>query len=110
MKQSNLTAEPDQPLSLAAPMLIGACLGLIVISFFVFGVDHPNPEWGKLWMIRPLIITPMAGSLGGAFYYLMDRLISKGLNKTVAVVLSLVVFIVGLWLGTVLGLAGTLWN
>ena len=110
MKQSNLTAEPDQPLSIAAPTIIGAGLGLIVISFLVFGVDDPNPEWGKLWMIRPLIITPMAGALGGAFYYFMDRLTSRGLNKTVAVVLSLLVFFVGLWLGIVLGLAGTLWD
>ena len=110
MKQSNLTAESDQPLSLATPILIGAAMGLIVISFFVFGVNDPNPEWGKLWMIRPLIITPMAGATGGAFYYLMDRLTSTGLNKTVAVALSLIVFIIGLWLGTVLGLAGTLWD
>lgn len=110
MKQSNLSSEPGQPLSFAAPTLIGAGVGLIVIAFFVFGADHPNPEWGKLWMIRPLIITPMAGALGGAFYYFMDRLTSKGLNKTLAAALSLIVFIIGLWLGIVLGLAGTLWD
>ena len=110
MEQNNLTSQPIQPVALAKPVLIGAGIGLLVISFFVFGVDHPNPEWGKLWMIRPLIVTPIAGAMGGAFYYLMDYLCYRGLNRTLAVILSLIVFVIGLWLGTVLGLAGTMWN
>ena len=111
MKQENhLSSQPNRPLSLVKPILIGAAIGLIAISFFVFGVDKPNPEWGKLWMIRPLLITPMAGALGGAFYYFMDYQSSRGFNRTVAVILSLIVFIIGLWLGIVLGLAGTMWN
>lgn len=110
MKHDNLTTQQNQPLSPASPMLIGGAVGLMVISFFVFGVDEPKPEWGKLWIIRPLLITPMAGAMGGAFYYFMDYLSYKGLNKTVAVVLSLIVFMVALWLGVVLGLAGTMWN
>lgn len=110
MKQSNSTKQPNQPIPLAKPVLTGAVIGLIAISFFVFGADHPKAEWGKLWMIRPLIITPMAGAMGGAFYYFMDYQCSRGFNKTLAVILSLIVFIVGLWLGIVLGLAGTMWH
>ncbi len=110
MHQSNSTAQPNQPGQLAVPVLLGAGIGLIVISFFVFGVDHPHPEWGKLWMIRPLLITPAAGAMGGVFYFVMDHLSKRGLNRSLALVLSLVVFIIGLWLGIVLGLAGTLWN
>lgn len=33
-----------------------------------------------------------------------------GVNKTVAMILSVVIFIIGLWLGIVLGLDGTYWN
>lgn len=110
MAQTSSSTKPDQPLSMAKPILIGAGVGLIVISFFVFGVNAPHPEWGKLWMIRPLIITPVAGAMGGAFYAFMDHLTSKGLNRTVAVIVSLIVFAVGLWLGTILGLAGTMWH
>ncbi|HEX9980362.1 MAG TPA: potassium transporter KefB [Flavobacterium sp.] len=110
MKTEHSTTESNQPLAIAKPVLIGAVIGLIAISFFVFGIDNPNPEWGNLWIIRPLIITPLAGATGGAFYYFMDRQSSKGLNKTVAVILSLVVFIIGLWMGIVLGLAGTMWD
>lgn len=110
MQQNNPTAQADQPVTLAKPMLAGAALGLIVISFFVFGADQTKPEWGDLWMIKPLLVTPFAGALGGAFYYLMDHLASRGLNRTVAVVLSLVVFFGILFLGIVLGLAGTMWD
>ena len=109
-QRNNLTTQPNQPVSLAKPILLGAAIGLIVISFFLVGVDEPNPEWGKLWMIRPLIITPIAGAMGGAFYYFINHWSSKGLNKTATLILSLIVFIVGLWMGVVLGLDGTLWN
>jgi hypothetical protein len=97
--------------SLAAPMMIGAGIALAVISLFVFGADNVNPEWGKFWMIRPLIVTPLAGATGGAFFYFMNGLRAKGqINGTVAVILSLIVYIIGLWLGIVLGLDGTMWD
>ncbi|QHL89392.1 potassium transporter KefB [Nibribacter ruber] len=102
---------PTTPsVSLFKPMLLGGCIALLAISFFVFGVDNPNPAWGKYWMVRPLIITPLAGAMGGVFYAFMDYQSARGFNRTLAVLLSLVVFVVGLWLGIVLGLAGTMWN
>lgn len=91
-------------------MLAGWAIGLVAISFFVFGVDNPDPEWSQHWRIRPLIITPLAGAAGGAFYAFMDYQCSRGFNRTVGILLSFVVFIVGLWMGIVLGLAGTMWN
>ncbi len=109
MKSNHLTTEPDQQRSLAAPMLIGAGIGLLVILFFVTSANGDH-DWGRYWMIRPLIIAPMAGAMGGAFYYLMDQLSRRGLNKTLALVLSVIVFVVGLWLGIVLGLDGTMWD
>jgi hypothetical protein len=91
-------------------MLIGAGIALLVISFFVFGVDQANSEWGKFWMIRPLIITPLAGAMGGAFYFFMDYQSSRGFNKILAILLCIVVYLIGLWLGVVLGLDGTMWD
>jgi hypothetical protein len=74
-------------------------------------VDNPKPEWGKLWQIRPLIITPLAGAMGGLFFYFMNYMSSRGsINKVLAVILSFVVFTIGLWLGVVLGLDGTMWD
>lgn len=110
-QKSNLTEQSQTQLSAAKPMLIGALIGFILISLFVFGVDHPKPEWGKLWMVRPLIVVPFAGAMGGLFFSFMTYMSSRGgINKTVAFLLSFVVFIIGLWLGFVLGLDGTLWN
>jgi FtsH-binding integral membrane protein len=111
MAQNNeIQKQPAQQVSFLKPVLMGAGIALIVISFFVFGVDNPRPEWGKFWMLQPLIITPLAGALGGAFYAFMEYQASRGFNRTQAILLSMVVYLVGLWLGTVLGLAGTMWD
>ena len=110
-QKSNPAIQANQSVSFARPVFIGAGFALVLISLFLYGAGEPNPEWGKLWMIQPLVIVPLAGAAGGAFYYFMNVLSSRGgLNKTVAIVLSLFVYIVGLWLGTVLGLNGTYWN
>lgn len=100
---------PPDPL--APAMLLGAGFAFLAISFFVFGVDNTPPEWGRFWMIRPLIITPLAGATGGAVYHFLDRLRAKGnINGNLALILSLIIYVVGLWMGIVLGLAGTMWD
>lgn len=110
-KPNNSTAQLIHPVSLGKRMLQGAGIGLILILFFVLSVGEPNPEWGKLWMIRPLIVVPLAGAMGAVFYYFMDHLRSQGgWKKVLAIIVSLIVFIIALWLGVVLGLDGTLWD
>jgi hypothetical protein len=100
-----------QQASFVKPMLIGAGIALALISWFLFPIDYAKPEWEKYWFIRPLIIVPLAGAAGGLCYAVLDHLSSKGsINKVVAIVLGLIIYIIGLWLGTVLGLDGTLWN
>lgn len=44
-------------------MLIGVGIGLLVILYLVLGANAPA-EWGKYWMIRPLIVEPFAGAMG----------------------------------------------
>ncbi|MEZ0610172.1 potassium transporter KefB [Fibrella sp. WM1] len=104
-------SHPLHPVSARNRMLIGAGIGLLVIAFFVVGVDRPNPAWGKWWMIRPLLVTPAAGAMGGLFYYFMDYLRYQGGAKKVAgIVLGLLGHAVAIWMGVVLGLAGTMWH
>ena len=111
MKQQNeFISQPAHTVSWVKPIVMGAGIALLVISFFVFGFDSPLQEWGKYWWVRPLIITPLAGALGGAFYAYMSYRSSRGFNRTFAIILSIVVYLIGLWLGIVLGLDGTLWD
>jgi H+/Cl- antiporter ClcA len=92
-------------------MLIGAVIALTVILIFVLGVDTPNPSWHKTWWVRPIIITPLAGAGGGLFFHFMYELGKNATwKKIVFRFIGIVAYIIALWLGTVLGLAGTLWD
>lgn len=110
MTQNNsLTTQPIQPDLLGKRMLIGAGIGLLIISLFVFGVNDPDPTWGKFWRVRPLIVVPFAGAMGGLCnYFIFRRLV--GVNKIIPAILSAIVFLFGLWIGIILGLDGTLWD
>jgi hypothetical protein len=92
-------------------MLLGLMIGLVVISFFIFRVPNPKPEWGEMWRIRPLIITPLAGAFCGAAYHIIQSFSSRdGWRRTLGVILGVLVYVIGLWMGIVLGLDGTMWN
>ncbi|MFC6997814.1 potassium transporter KefB [Rufibacter roseus] len=105
--QNNHSAQTSP--SFATPVLVGAGIALLVILFFVLGADTPS-AYGDYWMIRPLIVTPLAGATGGAFYAFMMYQSTRGFNKALAILLSVLVYLVGLWLGIVLGLDGTMWD
>ncbi|WP_345948137.1 hypothetical protein ABDD95_14900 [Mucilaginibacter sp. PAMB04274] len=108
---NNLTTQPTQPASLGKRMLIGAAIALVLISVFLLGVKHTEPAWGKLWMVKPLIMVPLTGAAGGAFSFLMDKLrYQGGWKAALAIMLSVLGYVFALWIGTVLGLNGTLWN
>ncbi|HRI79388.1 MAG TPA: potassium transporter KefB [Cyclobacteriaceae bacterium] len=110
MTQTNPSTTPTD-LHLSKRMTIGAAFGLMVILFFVLGVDDAPAEWGKFWMIRPLLVETFAGAMAGACnYFLVHHRGFIGLNKTIAMILSVIVSFVGLWIGIVLGLVGTMWN
>ena len=97
--------------SVLTRMLIGALIGLAVISFFVFSVNNPPTEWGEYWRVKPLIITPLVSALGFLSYYLKDFINPKSdAGKIIVFLISFIAFVITLWLGTVLGLDGTLWN
>ncbi|MFZ6009251.1 MAG: hypothetical protein ACOYXT_02790, partial [Bacteroidota bacterium] len=64
MTRTNSTSPPSET-SLAKRMIVGAGIGLTLITLFLLSADEPDPAWGKLWMIRPLIVVPFAGAMGG---------------------------------------------
>jgi heme A synthase len=109
-RSGNSTAHLNEA-SLVKRMLAGAGIGLLLISLFLLSAGKPDPEWERLWMIRPLIIVPLSGAMGGLCnFFILQFHQRAGLNKVLAMIISVIVFIVGLWLGTVLGLDGTMWS
>jgi len=110
-QKNNLLMQQVNPKALIKSVLIGAVIGLSIISFFLISADRPHPEWGSLWMLKPLIVTPMAGAFAGLAFYSIHLVMAKGGWKNVAAfVLSLMVAFVAIWLGIVLGLSGTMWH
>jgi hypothetical protein len=77
-QRDNLTTQAVHTASLGKRMLQGAAIALILIIIFLVGAGEPNPDWGKLWMIKPLVIVPLAGAMGGIFYYFMHHLRCEG--------------------------------
>ena len=62
-------------------------------------------------MITSLIIVPLAGVIGGLCNYFIVNFHSLAVvNKTFAKIFSVIAFIIGLGLGIVLGLDGTMWD
>ena len=111
MTQKNkFIIRPIHPALLVTSILMGAAIALLLITVFILPVEG-NSEWGKLWKIRPLVIVPIAGAVGGGVFYLLRHLIYQGgWRKMLVTALGTLVYIIGLWLGTVLGLDGTLWD
>lgn len=103
----------DTPIDWAKLFLfaaIGGAIGLTLIAIFLFGVES-DPAWPEYWKIRPHIVVTLAGAGGGALWYFMNPLRRMGgWMWIVANFVSIIGFIIALWLGTVLGLDGTLWN
>jgi len=110
-QQTGLNTEPSHSASAAKRMLQGAGAALVLIAVFIFPIQNPNPEWGKWWMVKPLMMVPLAGAMGGLFNYYLDHLrVQGGWKKAVAFVIGVAGYLVAVWLGTVLGLNGTLWD
>lgn len=92
-------------------MLIGAVIGFVFITLFILGVENPDPEWPQYWKVRPMLVVAVAGAIAGAFIDFMHLLRRQGgILRLFGVVLSVIGSLVILWLGSVYGLDGTLWN
>lgn len=112
MTALNHTAkEPVNRKTLLLCMVLGALPAISLMSLLVFGAENPDPAWGEYWVIRPLVVITFAGATGGACYYFINRFFGNGIGrKTATVVLTTFVYLFGLWIGTVIGCSGTLWN
>lgn len=102
-------SNPTNPVQskLSSRTLLGGGVALAAILFFVIGAGKGRPEWGQYWMVKPLILTPLIGTIAGAITHKMEQL---GWNKILTAILNVIGYLVALWIGIVLGLNGTMWN
>lgn len=93
-------------------VLIGAGVALFLITIFIMpSILHPKPEWSNLWMLRPLLVVPVAGGLAAAIIHILLGWQAKNnWPKFGVYLLCLLGYIIALWMGTVAGLDGTLWD
>lgn len=110
-QSNNLTRQPIDLAKMGKRMLIGAAIAFVLISAFLIKAPAGDPSWSKFWMLRPLVITTVAGACGGAFFYIMDHFSYRGgWIKVLAIFIGAFGYVIALWLGSVLGLAGTFWH
>ncbi|MEE1885389.1 hypothetical protein [Pedobacter flavus] len=108
-QNSSPTCKPFN--SAASFMIIGAIINLCLVLLFISGVDNPNPLWGQFWFIRPIIVITLAGAMAGFVVFKISSLWIPGSWKlVVGLFLSLLIYVFILWMSSVLGFAGTLWN
>ena len=110
MTQNNLITDVVNSGNIWKPVLWGAAIGLVLMALFLMGVEG-DPAWGEYWKLRPMMVTPIAGAMGGGFFHFMDYIGREGGWKRIfCSFIGILGFIIALWLGSVLGLDGTLWN
>lgn len=89
----------------------GFAVALAFIGFIILSVNEPKPEWGEYWFLKPLIITPIMGAIGGASCYIINTFsIKNSFIKLLRIAISIIIMVFFIWIGIVLGLDGTLWN
>ena len=105
----NPTERPLVTPALGRRILIGAGIGLVMISVFVISAGKGDPAWGEYWRIKPLLLTPFLGGMVGLCYDMTEPLRRlSGWQGKLFLVLSLLGYCVGLWISLVLGLNGTM--
>ena len=96
------TQHPEKALK---PLLYGAGLGFLTASFFVI-LFAGNSDTITSSLFLPLLTVPVGGGIGGLFFHLMRPYRhQKGAIGLVALIISLLVFLVGIWLSLVAALS-----
>ncbi|MBW3470402.1 hypothetical protein [Arthrospiribacter ruber] len=84
--------------------LFGAAIPLIGLTAMIITKEDQL----ELWMFFPLIIIPLGGGFGGAFFYLMGFYwFPSGNRKLVAIIFSTIFYFVALWISAVMAFAIT---
>lgn len=109
-QQQSLPSSQNKNAAAIRRIALGAGIAIVLMIIFISSVKVPDPSWGSYWYIRPIIVIAFAGAAGGAYYHFVAASHYRGWRRGLMLVSCLIVYIVGLWLGSVIGLNGTLWD
>lgn len=88
-----------EPKTLILPAFLGALVPACLLTFLIIA----NSSNYAVWMVFPLLLIPVGGAAGGIFFYLMGFLwFPKGSQKLIAILASILVYFVVVWLSSVL--------
>jgi hypothetical protein len=89
---------------LTLPAILGASVPFALLLFISIAANDPFEPW----MYLPLTLIPLGGACGGIFFYLMGFLwFPRGTKKLIAVIFSIVLYFVIVWMSSVLAFAIT---
>lgn len=92
-------------------MLQGSIVGLALILFFFLSANKPSPAWNATWWLKPLLVVPFTGAMGGLGFHILTSLqTNSGWKQLVLYVFGFIGFLIALWMGMIVGLDGTYWN
>ncbi|RZK49732.1 MAG: potassium transporter KefB [Pedobacter sp.] len=108
---SGLSATPKKAFSYVKCIRNGAIPAILLVSLFLLSADKSFPEWGPYWRLKPILIVPFAGMLGGGIFAFLDNFaLNMGWSRALFIFLSGLAYLICIWLGFVLGFNGTYWN
>lgn len=92
---------------LLLPAILGASIPLALLLFINTKEDNLES-----WMFYPVIMIPLGGAAGGAFFYLMGfHWFPSGNRKLIAIIFSTILYFVAIWISAVMAFAITgLWD
>lgn len=92
-------------------LTLGFAIAFVLVTALILSVNNPNPVWGKNWFVRPILLTPVIAATGAGVSYLISTISFRNqLFNLFKILLCLLAYIFFLWIGTVIGFNGTLWN
>lgn len=84
---------------LGLPAVLGAAAPFSLLAFIILSKEDSLESW----MLVPLILIPLAGAVGGVFFYLMGFVwFPFGKQKLIAIIFSTLMYFVAIWIGAVL--------
>ena len=100
--------------SLGKRALQGASIAVVLVIVFlsiifpIGGVLNGKNFWQSVWEFFPLVTGTVGGALGGMIYYLIVKAwYPGGWKKILATILSILVYVLLLWLSLIAGFSAT---